>query len=43
MIVSDNETEFTSNAVLAWAQENKITWHFIAAGQAHAERLLREF
>ena len=32
MIVSDNETEFTSNAVLAWAQENKITWHFIAAG-----------
>ena len=41
MIVSDNETEFTSNGVLAWAQENKITWHFIAPG--HAERLLREF
>jgi len=33
MIVSDNETEFTSNAVLAWAQENKITWHFIASGK----------
>ena len=33
MIVSDNETEFTSNAVLAWAQENKITWHFIAPGK----------
>src|SRR5882757_2983055 len=27
MIVSDNGTEFTSNAVLGWAQENKITWH----------------
>jgi putative transposase len=33
MIVSDNETEFTSNAALAWAQENKITWHFIAPGK----------
>jgi hypothetical protein len=33
MIVSDNETEFASNAVLAWAQENKITWHFIAPGK----------
>jgi transposase InsO family protein len=33
MIVSDNETEFTSNAVLAWAQENKITWHFMAPGK----------
>src|SRR6476661_36380 len=33
MIVSDNETEFTSNAVLAWAQEKKITWHFSAPGK----------
>jgi putative transposase len=33
MIVSDNGTEFTSNAVLAWAQENRITWHFIAPGK----------
>jgi transposase InsO family protein len=33
MIVSDNGTEFTSNAVLGWAQENKITWHFIAPGK----------
>jgi transposase InsO family protein len=42
MIVSDDGTEFTSNAVLAWAQENKITWHFIAPGKP-IERLLREF
>jgi putative transposase len=32
-IVSDNGTEFTSNAMLAWAQENSITWHFIAPGK----------
>jgi len=33
MIVSDNGTEFTSNAMLAWAQESKIAWHFIAPGK----------
>lgn len=33
MIVSDNGTEFTSNAMLAWAQDNGIVWHFIAPGK----------
>ena len=33
MIVSDNGTEFTSNAMLAWAQERKVVWHFIAPGK----------
>ena len=33
MIVSDNGTEFTSNAMLAWAQDNKVFWHFIAPGK----------
>jgi transposase InsO family protein len=33
MIVSDNGTEFTSNVMLAWAQENSMTWHFIAPGK----------
>jgi len=33
MIVSDHGTEFTSNAMLAWAQQNKIVWHFIAPGK----------
>lgn len=33
MIVSDHGTEFTSNAMLAWAQDNRITWHFIAPGK----------
>jgi transposase InsO family protein len=33
MIVSDNGTEFTCNAMFAWAEQNKITWHFIAPGR----------
>jgi transposase InsO family protein len=33
MIVSDNGTEFTSNAMLAWAEQHIIDWHFIAPGK----------
>ncbi len=33
MIVSDHGSEFTSNVMLAWAQENRVTWHFIAPGK----------
>nr|WP_281931203.1 IS3 family transposase [Methylocystis iwaonis] len=33
MIVSDNGTEFTSNAVLSWSSENKIEWRYIAPGK----------
>ena len=33
MIVSDNGTEFTSNAVFAWAQDNRVVCHFIAPGK----------
>jgi len=33
MIVSDNGTEFTSNAMFAWTGEHKIAWHFIAPGK----------
>jgi putative transposase len=30
MIVSDNGTEFTSNAILAWQEKLGIEWHYIA-------------
>jgi putative transposase len=30
MIVSDNGTEFTSNAILGWAEKSKVEWHYIA-------------
>jgi putative transposase len=33
LIVSYHGTEFTSNAMLAWAQERRIAWHFIAPGK----------
>ena len=33
MIVSDNGTEFTSNAVLAWSEEHNMGWLFIAPGK----------
>ena len=33
MIVSDNGTEFTSNAMLGWADRAKVEWHYIAPGK----------
>jgi transposase InsO family protein len=33
MIVSDNGTEFTSNAILAWARDHGVEWHYIAPGK----------
>jgi putative transposase len=33
MIVSDNSTELTSNAVLAWCGELGMEWHYIAPGK----------
>lgn len=33
MIVSDNGTEYTSNAVLGWADETGVAWHYIAPGK----------
>jgi putative transposase len=33
MIVSDNGTELTSNAILAWCAEHRIDWHYIAPGK----------
>jgi putative transposase len=33
MIVSDHGTEFTSNAILAWAKDAGVEWHYIEAGK----------
>ena len=33
LIVSDHGTEFTSNAMLAWSEDAKVPWHFIAPGK----------
>ncbi len=31
--VSDNGTELTSNAILSWADQTKVGWHYIAPGE----------
>ena len=32
-IVSDNGTEFTSRAILKWAIDNGVNWHYIDPGK----------
>lgn len=29
MVVSDNGTELTSNAILTWADQSRVVWHYI--------------
>lgn len=33
MVVSDNGTELTSTAILGWAQDHCMQWHYIAPGK----------
>jgi putative transposase len=43
MIVSDNGTEFTSNAVLCWSKEHRIEWHYIAPGKPMQNGCIESF
>jgi putative transposase len=43
LIVSDRGTEFTSNAMLAWSQERRIIWHFIAPGKSMQNGICEAF
>ena len=43
MIVSDNGTEFTSNAILKWADEAKVEWHYIAPGKPQQNGFIESF
>ena len=43
MIVSDNGTELTSNAVLRWAAEQGIEWHYIAPGKPMQNAFVESF
>jgi putative transposase len=42
-IVSDNGTELTSNAVLAWSGETGIDWHYIAPGKPTQNGFVESF
>ena len=33
MVVSDNGSELTSNAILTWADHSRVAWHYIAPGK----------
>ncbi len=41
MIVSDNGTEFTSNAILGWAKDHNVEWHYIAPGKPSSPTIWR--
>lgn len=43
MIVSDNGTEFTSNAVLTWAAAHRLDWHYIAPGKPMQNGFVESF
>ncbi|WP_323772210.1 IS3 family transposase [Antarctobacter sp.] len=43
MIVSDNGTELTSNAILRWCSENRVEWHYIAPGKPMQNGFVESF
>ena len=43
MIVSDNGTELTSNAILTWQQERSVEWHYIAPGKPMQNGFVESF
>ena len=43
LIVSDHGTEFTSNAMLAWSEDTKVAWHFIAPGKPMQNGFVESF
>lgn len=43
MIVSDHGTEFTSNAILGWATDHQVEWHYIAPGRPMQNGFVESF
>ncbi len=42
-MVSDNGTELTSNAILAWAKEWDVAWHYIEPGKPTQNAFIESF
>ena len=42
-IVSDNGTEFTSRAILKWAGDNDVDWHYIDPGKPQQNGFIENF
>lgn len=43
MVVSDNGSELTSNAVLTWADQSRVAWHYIAPGKPMQNAFIESF
>jgi putative transposase len=43
LIVSDNGSELTGHAVLRWASEHRIAWHYIAPGKPTQNAFIEAF
>jgi transposase InsO family protein len=43
MVVSDNGTEFTCNAMLGWCKDMAVNWHFIAPGKPMQNGFIESF
>lgn len=43
MVVSDNGSELTSNAILAWADQTRVEWHYIAPGKPMQNAFIESF
>lgn len=43
MMVSDNGTELTSNAILTRAEQSGVAWHYIASGKPMQNAFIESF
>src|SRR3954465_8620158 len=43
MVVSDNGSELTSNAILTWADRSQVEWHYIAPGKPTQNAFIESF
>jgi putative transposase len=43
MVVSDNGSELTSNAILTWADQSCVAWHYIAPGKPMQNAFIESF
>ena len=42
-IVSDNDTELTSSAILKWANDNNVNWRYIDPGKPQQNAFIESF
>ena len=43
MVISDNGSELTSNAILTWADQSHVAWHYIAPGKPMQNAFIESF